>query len=253
MSFCTVSRAPRIAKYLPDFFGKGIHAGALICGVMLLAGVLTLNAPAAAQEAEPLKLKTVEKEPPGDFDASIKEVLSNKCVQLVGEEGPVLEFWLRDPVPLQSAPGSVEGSLDAIAPTTLVGVVRATEQQRDYRDDEIFEGMYTMRYATLPQDGNHMGVAPFRYFVLLTPPFLDEELDSFDAQAALEEASLEDTASAHPVNMSLRPVDSAEGEFPRLTEPDEETKAMAIKLTGKSSEGKHPLVFELVYKGHGEL
>ena len=45
----------------------------------------------------------------------------------------------------------------------------------DYRGQAIPPGSYTLRYAMLPQDGNHMGVAPNPDFLLAIPAAIDSD------------------------------------------------------------------------------
>ena len=57
----------------------------------------------------------------------------------------------------------------------MVGLVRFPENGSDYREQHIPAGVYTLRYGLHPEDGDHMGVAPARDFVLLTPAAADPE------------------------------------------------------------------------------
>ena len=51
--------------------------------------------------------------------------------------------------------------------------------------------------------------------------------------------------------MSLRPVNSETGEFPKIEEPAPEHKSVRVKVPAKVGEEKISLVFEMVYEGKG--
>src|SRR5438045_2547231 len=119
----------------------------LILGTLL--AFLQVNASTAAD----LALKAADKEPPKELDTSIRAKLQTKAVQLLEGGKPVCEFWFSAEIPLQSKPDSAGKALDSIKQTTLLGAVAVSKDQRDYRDDELRAGIYTMRFALQPQDG----------------------------------------------------------------------------------------------------
>ena len=66
----------------------------------------------------------------------------------------------------KDVPGALYPKLAASA---FVGIVRLPQGMSDYRGQSIPAGTYTLRYELLPQDGNHMGVAPNPDFLLASP------------------------------------------------------------------------------------
>src|SRR6185436_20288533 len=105
-------------------------------------------------QAANLTLKTSDAPPPKELDPSIQKLLQPKAVQLIDGDQAAFQFWLVNNLPDAKA-------LDALKPATLLGAVVVSKPQRDYRDDEIAAGVYTMRLALQPQDGNHLGSADF--------------------------------------------------------------------------------------------
>ena len=196
-------------------------------------------------------LKVVDKAPPAQLEAAIRANLQNKAVQLLNGDKPVYEFWLSSEIPLQSRTASLAKALDALRQTELIGAVEIHGDQRDYRDDELRAGLYTMRFALQPQDGNHLGTAEFSYFALLTPAKLDPKPDGITTYKALVKASSKETATEHPVILSLRPASSDAGELPKLNEPAPEHKSVRVKVPAKAGGEKTSLVFEIVYEGKG--
>ena len=201
--------------------------------------------------AAELTLKVVEKEAPKEIDASIREALQSKAIQLLEGEKPAFEFWFRSEMPLQAKPAAVDKGLEALKQAALLGVVSVAKATRDYRDDTVPSGVYTMRFALQPQDGNHLGTAEFLYFAVLTPVKVDSKLDGITDYKALVKASSKETSTDHPMVMSLRPATSEEGDVPKLSEPAPEHKSVRVKLPAKGSapDQKTSLVFELVYQG----
>src|SRR2546429_1450435 len=198
-------------------------------------------------------VKVADKEPPGQIGESIRKILQPKAVQLLDGDTPVFEFWFGSEVALKSKPGSADKGLGSIQETTLLGAVSVGNGQRDYKDNEIAGGAYTLRFGLQPQDGDHLGSAEYPYFAVLIPAKNDTQLDGITSFKAMTKASGKDTASNHPVVLSLRPVSSDTGDFPKLNEPVAEHKSVRVKVPAKAGEEKTGIAFELVYKGHGHV
>ena len=193
-------------------------------------------------------LKTSDAPPPKEIDPSIQKLLQPKALQL-GEGG--FQFWLVKELPLQSKPASTAKGLDAVKQATLLGVVSLSKAERDYRDDEIAAGTYTMRFALQPQDGNHLGSAEFTYFAVLTPAKLDTKPDGITDYKALVKASSKETSTDHPMILSLRPASSDTVESPALAEPAPEHKTIRVKIPAIVGSEKAAIPFEIVYEGKG--
>jgi hypothetical protein len=203
--------------------------------------------------AADLALKVVDKEPPKEIDASIRAKLQSKAVQLLDGDKPVFEFWFATEILLQSKPASVSKALDAIRQTTLLGAVSVGGNQRDYRDDDLAAGVYSMRFVLQPQDGNHLGTSEFSYFVALTPAKIDTKLDGIADYKALVKASSKETTTDHPVILSLRPASSDAGEDLKLNEPAPDHKSVRVKVPAKAGDSeKTSITFEIVYQGKGK-
>jgi hypothetical protein len=213
--------------------------------LLLISGTLTISG------AADLTLKVADKEPPKELHAAISSLLQRKAVQLIEGGQPAYEFWFAAELPLQAKPASLAKALDSVKQATLLGAVSVPKAQRDYRDDELPAGVYTMRLIIQPQDGNHLGTAEFNWFAALVPAKLDTKPDGITDYKSLVKASSKDTATDHPVILSLRPAASAEGELPKLDEPAVEHKSVRVKVAGKAGAEKADLMFEVVYEGKG--
>ncbi|HKS36493.1 MAG TPA: hypothetical protein VJW76_04845 [Verrucomicrobiae bacterium] len=212
-----------------------------------LLGCLAVSSIRAAD----LTVRVADKEPPKDLDASIRAKLQSKAIQLLDGDKPVYEFWFSAELPLQSKPSSTAKALETIKQAALLGAISVAGDQRDYRDDELRAGVYTMRFALQPQDGNHLGTAEFSFFAVLTPAKIDNKLDGIGDYKSLVKASSRETSTDHPVILSLRPAAADDGDPPKLNSPVPDHKSMRVKVPAKAGEDKTAITFELVYEGKG--
>ena len=203
----------------------------------------------AQLNAADLVLKVADKEPPKEIDAAIRARLQSKAVQLLNGDKPAYEFWLVSEAALEAKPGSPAKALDSLKQAALLGVVSVPATLRDYRDDDLAAGVYTMRFASQPQDGNHLGTAEFTYFAALTLAKFDTKPDGIATYKALVSASRKETSSDHPVILSLRPASSDDGESPKLQQPVPEHKSVRVKIPAKAGAETISLAFEIVYEG----
>ena len=208
-----------------------------------------------AASAADFSVKTGNQPPPTQIAEPIRATLSSKPIQLLEGDKPILQIWFRQDVTLKSKPSSPSSSLQSLGEALLIGVVSVEGSGlKDYKDNDLPKGVFTARFALQPQDGDHLGTAEFNTFVVLIAPDNDKALDAFTKFTPMVKASGKLTSSGHPVVFSLRPVSSAHGNFPSLTEPAAEHKAIRLKLPGKTADGQAGEVFlELVYQGHGHI
>jgi len=201
--------------------------------------------------AADLKLNVTDKEPPQDLDASFRSLLAPRVIQLLDGDQPVYEFWFCSSIPLKSKPDSVANGMKSIAETTFVGALALGKTLRDYREDEMVKGTYTVRFSLQPQDGDHLGTADFPYFAVLTPAKLDKNLSYLSTYRRLVKTSGKETPTGHPSILSLRPVSADEGEYPRITEPAPDHKCVRLKLAAKVQDESDPvnLIVDLVFVG----
>jgi len=220
--------------------------GALRGLSLAIALLLHLGWPSLAAE---LTLKTTSKEPPKELDAAIRAKLQTKAVQLLDGDKPAYEFWFSSEIPIQSKPASTAKALDSVKEATLLGAVSIPTTRRDYRDDELPAGIYTMRFVLQPQDGDHLGTAEYLYFAVLVSSKLDTKPDGITDFKPLVKASAKSGSGDHPVILSLRPASSEASETPTVNEPAPEHKSVRVKVPAKAGEEKISLPFEVVYEG----
>ena len=217
-----------------------------LIAVALLA--VSLAGPARAAD---LKLKTADQEPPAEVSEAIRKILAPRVLQLANGDAPAYQFWWVKELPLQAKPSSAAKTLETFKQTTLLGVVSVPKALRDYRDDDLPAGVYTMRFALQPTDGNHLGTAEFPYFALLVPAKSDATVEGISTYKALTKASSKETTTDHPVLLSLRPT-AEDATEPKLMEPAPEHKSVRVAVPARAGEEKTKAVFEIVYEGKGK-
>ena len=75
---------------------------------------------------------------------------------------------------------------------------------KEIRGKPVMAGVYTLRYGQQPQNGDHLGISPFREFLLLSPAAVDQDpkTTGFDGAVALSKQTI---GTAHPAALSLDP------------------------------------------------
>jgi len=178
---------------------------------LLLLAALPVSAPAASYS-----IKVAEEPAPQEVVEPVRQLLADKCVQLLDANGQLLlEVWFRKALPAKATAAQIKNGLtyQEVPETTLVGALRVAKQVTDYRKQKIKPGVYTLRLANQPMDGDHMGTAPYSDFLLTLPAAADRKPDTLDVKA-LHESSAK-TTNSHPGVFLLFPGKEAAAE-PKL-------------------------------------
>jgi hypothetical protein len=208
----------------------------------LLLTVLALPCLASAQ----IKLENAGA-PDSKLPALLRSALEAAGSRVVRGDGAALaEIWLR-----KSLPAAAKGDKDALYPelseSEMVGVICFPGGAKDFRGQPIKSGCYTMRYELLPQDGNHLGVAPNPDFLLLAPAAADPDPSARFDFGQLVALSAQASGTNHPAAFSMLPPES--GTLPKAFQNADSFVVFAgvLKLeTGKS------LPFSLIVKGQAD-
>lgn len=224
------------------------------CAMVSICALAFIPLHAHAESA--FTLKVVDKEVPADVDDLVKENIIPKAHQISGDGEPFFEFWFAKSVEIGEVKESTKDTLETMEQLVLLGVlvVHDNEERYDFREDMIDPGIYVMRMALQPQDGNHMGTSPYDTFALLILNERDAEARDMEyAEDAVDIAS-EHTIAAHPPILSLQPRDDADGEFPRLThDEDHEWHFLTLLMPATAKGEATTLPLNLVFEGIGEL
>jgi hypothetical protein len=147
--------------------------------------------------------------PPAELPAALRNVVAADGLEVKGSGGVLCDVWLRKEVPVAATASQELGvTFGQIAEGTLIGVMRIGTDTTDYRNQKVKAGLYTLRYAWAPVDGNHTGIAPQRDFALLAPAAEDPDPAMITREEALKR-SAKTTGTKHPSVWSLWPGDDS--------------------------------------------
>jgi hypothetical protein len=151
----------------------------------------------AAAQAERIGAMTL----PAASDA-LKQAVEEKGYRVTLDGGWTAEFWFAKQ--LKTAAKEVSGALyPELSNAEFVGAVNLPEGMIDFRGQTIPAGIYTLRYQLLPQDGNHMGVAPNPDFLLAIPVASDPNPQQSYLYKKLVALSAKTTGTNHPAVIAL--------------------------------------------------
>jgi hypothetical protein len=185
--------------------------------------------------------------PPTELPAALRAVLADDGLEVKGANGVLCDVWLRKEVPVAAAASQELGvTFGQIAEGTLLGVMRIGTDTTDYRNQKIKAGLYTLRYAWSPVDGNHQGVAPQRDFALLSPVVADSDPATVSRDEAIKR-STNTTGSKHPSVWSLSPGDDSAGAPVLKYQDDAQSWVLTFRL---SLAGGTKLAVGMVVWGH---
>jgi hypothetical protein len=175
----------------------------------LVIGAICLAVPDALSAAKESRytLKEAELPPPKELREAIRDQLLPKAYQVYDGEGKLFcEIWLARSASGKATPAQVQNGLtyQELLQTVLVGAVRFSQPAQDYRKQDIKPGIYTLRFAVQPQDGDHMGTAPHPEFCLLVSAALDEKPGLMEPKH-LNDLSARSLEGGHPGVLLLFP------------------------------------------------
>ncbi len=111
-------------------------------------------------------------------------------------------FFAKD---LATSKKDVAGALyPELSDGEFVGVVQFAQPFTDFRGQSISAGLYSLRYQLLPQDGNHLGVAPNPDFLLAIPATADSHPEESYPYKKLVALSAKSTGGNHPAVIALQ-------------------------------------------------
>jgi hypothetical protein len=204
--------------------------------LVLFSAVLSL--------AQAGKVETIAGPSEASIPQTVKDVLDTKGYRVSLDDGSVAcEIWLRRAVPSQ-AKKDVAGALyPQLAESTMLGIISFPHPATDYRGQPVKSGIYTLRYELIPGDGNHLGVAPNRDFVLLIPAASDSDPNAIFKFDELVNLSRKTTGTRHPAPLNLAQPAGAVG---TISKDDEDHWILSAEVKLASGES---LPFALVVKG----
>ena len=196
--------------------------------IRILWNVCLLVASASILGAQP-RVSALAEKPPADLAPAIASLLQSSGVKAVVGEA-TLDLWF-----VQSI--ASDGGWSGVESGTLVGAIRVTGPFKEIRGKVVTPGVYTLRYGQQPQNGDHLGISPYRDFLLLSPASADKDpkVLGFDGVVALSKQVI---GTSHPASLSIDPPEDAPG---------------AVLSAYKNDSGHDGVVFEVPRKPAGTI
>ena len=210
-----------------------------------------LFAAACTSAAEPkLTLKVEDKEPPKELSEAVRGVLEGKAMNVSGDKGKLIcTIWVAKSLESKATADEAKAGLKytQIEESTLVGAVKFPEEWRDYRKQKIKAGVYTLRLALQPMDGDHQGSAPYNDFCLLSPAEIDKSADVIDVKD-LHKLSSKSVGRKHPGMMLLFP-NKKPADAPATEDKPKDHFVLSFRMPVNAGGEKTHLGFSLVVIG----
>ena len=168
--------------------------------VALIFLLMLVQAPAglgAARHADPV---------PAGVAAPVAQTLAPGGVRVTAGN-TIIAFWFVSALPVKA--GTAAPSWKDVDEGSLVGVVSLDKDYRDIRGRVVGAGTYTLRYGIQPANDDHLGVSPFRDFLLLSAIAEDTDPAPRGHDGTIE-LSKHAIGSKHPAVWSIDPPVAAE-------------------------------------------
>lgn len=180
---------------------------------------------------------------PPEVTPAFAALLLKEGAKVTSGATPVCEIWLRNGVPSGPPPQGEADITNATIPHgALLGVIRYSGRGgSDRRGQNLKPGVYTLRFSYHPINGDHLGVAPQRDFLIITP--MADDIDPAPVTKFDDLMGMSRKASGTPHPAALSFTKSSHGKFPDVSKEGEQdwllhAKAgdfpMAIIVVGKA-------------------
>lgn len=134
----------------------------------------------------------------------------------------------------------------------LVAILRFKRRNKDFREQTIKSGWYTLRYGLQPTDGNHEGTSPTRDFLLMVPVAKETSGKPMELKQLLA-ASGEAAGASHPAMLCLQPAAKMAPKKPTMRHLKSKDW-WVLQFAGNADKGGklEPLGVELIVAGHAD-
>lgn len=174
----------------------------------------------------------------------VRAVLAPSGYRVLGGGKPALDFWFRAALSTVDAKAEKGVHYGTLKQGTLVGVLRVHEGAVDFRAQKVAAGLYTMRYAVQPDDGDHQDMTEARDFLLLSAAGDDLNPDPMELKPLIKQ-SARLNGKKHPGVLFL--ASGLEGPLPRIrTQGNPAQVVFEVEVAGS---GGKPLRLTIVVLG----
>ena len=123
--------------------------------------------PCRASTPQSITVTTATVSIPSELAPAVAQALASDVVT-VTTGTTKLEFWWVKSLPLREGATGAPSWAD-VPDGSLVGALRLGASWSDIRGFTVRPGVYTLRFALQPQNGDHLGISPNREFLLPAP------------------------------------------------------------------------------------
>ncbi len=178
---------------------------------------------------------------------AVRGALESKGVRMLDDKGAtVCEVWFSKEIPTikNEVPGASFGQIPEGA---FIGVINFPSRVSDFRGQGIKAGFYTLRFALILQDGNHLGVSPARDFFLLCPAAEDKDPTAQLKMEDLLKLSRDASGTGHPTVWFVGQATS-DKDLPKVLKNESGHVILETKISTQSG----PLAIGMVIIGQTE-
>jgi hypothetical protein len=168
--------------------------------VIVLLVLTTVRVPAQAPT-----ITTAPVAIPAEIAAPIAALLAPQVTTVTTSTTKIELWWVKS---LSLNEGTTPPAWSGVAEGSVVGAMRLGSAWTDIRGYTIRPGIYTLRFALQPQNGDHMGISPNREFLLPAPAADDTSAAPVGYEGAVELAK-KASRRAHPASISIDPPSSS--------------------------------------------
>lgn len=157
---------------------------------------------------------------PEDLKPEFAKALATPGWQVGGKDGAICRVWFAKAPDVQQSFSPTSSVKFPFKAGAFVGVLEVMEggEFTDFRQLELAPGLYTLRYAQQPQDGNHIGTSTLFDFLLVVQANADKSPGTLNTLDELVELATEAGGASHPAFLALRPAESAKPGEARLVQ-----------------------------------
>jgi len=194
-------------------------------------------------------VKVEDKEPPKELSDAVRGSLESKAMSVLADGKVLCTVWAVKSLDSKATADQAKAGLKyaQIEETTLIAAIKIEDFWRDYRKQKIKAGVYTLRIAIQPADGDHMGTAPFNEFALLSPAAADKTTNTMEVKE-LFELSAKTIGRKHPAMMLLFP-NKKPADAPVFESKPKDHWVLSFKIPTTAEKEKTTLGFSLVIVG----
>jgi len=175
---------------------------------------------------------------PKEIPAAFAGLLDPKGIRVEVKGKLLYDVWLRRELTLaRPARNEMSSEFGVLPLGEFVGVIRSNGREVDYRESPIDKGFFAMRYGMQPNDGDHLGTAPTRDFLVLTGFEDDEDTAPVSDMDDLAELSLMASSTDHPMILYLLKPEGEASAAARIVEHDErEEWILELTVSGRATD-----------------